>query len=85
MSSNTWTLQPGSNNNWLEKLNEWAQRFKAEIDWEEAKTGKGGVVWAATPWIRGVKMADCTGKGSSKQEAKNDAAKMLSDSGKLTR
>ncbi|CAE6516050.1 unnamed protein product, partial [Rhizoctonia solani] len=84
MSSSIWTLQPGSNNNWLEKLNEWAQKFKAEIYWEEANpTTKEHSVWEATPWIRGMKMADCTGRGSSRQEAKNNAAKLLSDNGKL--
>ncbi|CUA73282.1 hypothetical protein RSOLAG22IIIB_05229 [Rhizoctonia solani] len=87
MSSNIWTLQPDSDHNCLERLNEWAQRFKAEIYWEEKQvmTDERALVWETTPWIRGVKMADCTGRGSSKPKAKNDAAQKLSEKGKLTR
>ncbi|CAE6513010.1 unnamed protein product [Rhizoctonia solani] len=87
MSSNIWTLQPDAKHTWLERLYEWAQKFKAEIYWEEAQVeveGRG-LVWETIPWIRGIKMTDCAGRGSTKQEAKNDAAQLLSDKARLTR
>ncbi|KAG8696943.1 hypothetical protein FRC11_000369, partial [Ceratobasidium sp. 423] len=85
MATNIWTLQPDLDNNWLEKLNEWAQRFNGTIEWEETQstTEEKVILWHATPTIRGVRMADYTGQGSSKQAAKNHAAQLLSDNGKL--
>ncbi|CAE6448832.1 unnamed protein product [Rhizoctonia solani] len=87
-SNNIWTLQPDPiKNNWLEKLNEWAQKFKGSVNWEEtsSNTEDKGILHTVIPTIRGIRMSDCTGYGSSKKVAKNDAAKKLSDQGKLTR
>ncbi|KAJ1305138.1 hypothetical protein OPQ81_000175 [Rhizoctonia solani] len=88
MSSNIWTLEPDPiKNNWLEKLNEWEQKFRGSIDWEvTVSTVKGNhKLWKATPTIRGIRMADCMGEGSSVKVAQNNAAKLLSDNGRLVR
>ncbi|CAE6340587.1 unnamed protein product [Rhizoctonia solani] len=87
-SNNIWTLRiDPAKNNWLEKLNEWAQIFKSSVDWEVISSTNEDkqIVHSAIPTIRGIRMSDCTGYGSSKKAAKNDAAKKLSDQERLVR
>ncbi|KAG8742498.1 hypothetical protein FRC10_001332 [Ceratobasidium sp. 414] len=67
--------------NWLEKLNEWSDKARAEIAWgfhtDDAHKHH------ATPSINGAVMHDCVGVGISRQEAKGKAAEQLSKKGKL--
>ncbi|QRW20718.1 hypothetical protein RhiXN_05707 [Rhizoctonia solani] len=88
MSSNhIWKLRPDpTKNNWLEKLYEWRDRFG------DLSSGKSPcprtritIFHTAVPIIRGIRMADCTGSGSSKKAAMNEASQKLSDQDKLTR
>ncbi|KAF8686482.1 hypothetical protein RHS04_00288 [Rhizoctonia solani] len=89
MSSNhIWKLRPDpTKNNWLEKLYEWRDRFGGSVEWEiiMSKNENKQIFHTAVPIIRGIRMADCTGSGSSKKAAMNDASQKLSDQDKLTR
>lgn len=97
-----WTLRLKDGKSYLQLLNEWEDKFKTPVQWENVKKPEDNYQYHSTPTrkyktigrisnlthsfhgvVNGQYMKDCTGVALSIQEAKNKAAKLLSDNKRL--
>ncbi|CAE6390816.1 unnamed protein product [Rhizoctonia solani] len=80
-----WELKPKGTQTHVECLYEWSGKVGASLNWRTFVTEGGTQIWHAVPIINDKPMCDYAGKGGSIDDAKNVAAKSLSDKRALSR
>ncbi|KAF8685606.1 hypothetical protein RHS04_00710 [Rhizoctonia solani] len=80
-----WELRPKNTQTYVECLYEWSDAVEASLNWRTFVTEGSTQIWHAIPIINDMPMFDYAGKAGSIDDAKNVAAKLLSDKHALWR